>query len=484
MKGILAIVLVCTSVSAFAQISFYKQFSNNGYDYGEGIVQTEDSSYLITGSSSSFSEAPAQAFLMKLDSLGNFKWSRNYGGDESEGGQRVMYIQNDGIFIAGYTNSFGNGAYDFYLTKTDTDGNQLWEKTYGSISWDKVHDAALTRDSGVILVGETLNTLDGESDIYIVRTDKNGNELWSQQIGGLGADLAKCIQPIDDSTFVIGGGVFVADSNVQKALAMKIEDNGTIWWKDTLGTVGSYIVNDIALETNRICYVGMQIKPTGDTADFYLKTDFVGTFDFEFNLSNPGKEYAVGIAPFGVNRFVLATEFDNQYSYGQTDVAFHQFYSGLYFESSLAGVNNIGIELLGQLIPTSDKGAIAVGRLTQAGMGGSDVYVIKLYPGAAIINSNDFNTTQPLVSIIENEIQHDLFRVYPNPAEKIVNVDFTNSNLQGDIMLYNQLGQMVFSQSINGFQNHAIDLSNLDSGLYRIVITSNEMISSKALLIK
>ena len=100
------------------------------------------------------------------------------------------------------------------------------------------------------------------------------------------------------------------------------------------------------------------------------------------------------------------------------------------------------------------------------------------------MNSNNYHTTQPLVSIIENETQSDLFKVYPNPAEKIVNVDFANSNLQGDIILYNQLGQAVLSQSINGFQKHTIDLSILDSGMYRIVIVSDEMISSKALLIK
>ena len=54
---------------AFGQISFYKLFTNNGYDFGQGVVQLEDSSYLITGSSSSFLEAPSQAFIMKIDSM-------------------------------------------------------------------------------------------------------------------------------------------------------------------------------------------------------------------------------------------------------------------------------------------------------------------------------------------------------------------------------------------------------------------------------
>ena len=250
MKGIINILFFCASACAFGHISFFKQFSNNGYDYGEGIVQTEDSSYLITGSSSSFGDGPAQAFLLKVDSLGNFKWSNNYGGIESDGGRRVMYIAGDGILIAGYTNSFGNGAYDFYLTKTDLSGIQLWEKSYGTAGWEKVNDAALTRDSGVIMIGETLNTSDGESDVFIVRTDKNGVELWSQQIGGLGSDKAKCIEPIDDSTFVIGGSDFVADSNMQKGLALKIEDNGNIWWQDTLGVKGAYEIMDTIIWTS------------------------------------------------------------------------------------------------------------------------------------------------------------------------------------------------------------------------------------------
>lgn len=484
MKGVLSILIFCSSAFAFGQISFFKQFSNNGYDYGEGVTQTEDSSYLITGSSSSFNEGPAQAFLLKVDSVGNFKWSRNYGGNESDGGKRVMYIKNDGILIAGYTNSFGNGAYDFYLTKTDTDGNQLWEKSYGTTSWEKVNDAALTRDSGVIMIGETLNTLDGESDIYIVRTDKNGIELWTQQIGGLGHDNAKCIEAIDDSTFIIGGSVFVADSNVFKALAMKMEDNGTIWWQDTIGETGAYEINDVALDIGKINYVGMQIKPIGDTADFYLKTDYAGILDYESTVTNPGIEYSVGIAPFAGNKYVVVSEYNNQYSYGQTDISFYQFYSALFYESTLASVNNIGDELLGQIIPTSDNGAIAVGRMTEIGEGGSYVYVLKLFPGAPSISSNDFNTIEPLVSIFEDDIENNQLNVYPNPADKIVTIELQQSNIQGDIILYNQLGQIVIQESINGLKKNTINLDGLEAGFYRIVIVSDSMMASKSLLVK
>ena len=67
-----------------SQISFHQLFSGNGYDYGYGLTQTEDSSFLIAGASSSFENAPAQGLLMKTDSLGNFQWSKSYGGTGAE----------------------------------------------------------------------------------------------------------------------------------------------------------------------------------------------------------------------------------------------------------------------------------------------------------------------------------------------------------------------------------------------------------------
>ncbi|MFM7662441.1 MAG: hypothetical protein ACKO6A_07230, partial [Bacteroidota bacterium] len=141
--------------NGFSQISFYKLYSGTGYDRGEGVVQLADSSYTITGSSSSWS-GNSDAFLLHLDSLGNYKWSRNYGGNESDIGRRVLFDPSLGYFIAGFSNSFsGNGNFDAYLIRTDDNGNTLWEKTYGTENWEKINDAIITKDSAILMVGET-----------------------------------------------------------------------------------------------------------------------------------------------------------------------------------------------------------------------------------------------------------------------------------------------------------------------------------------
>ncbi|MBK6526058.1 MAG: hypothetical protein IPG07_11245 [Crocinitomicaceae bacterium] len=74
---------ICFQLDA-QNIHFLKSYGNSGYDYGRDIKQTPDSGYIATGSSSSFVGANADLFLLKIDSLGNFKWSYNYGGSDSD----------------------------------------------------------------------------------------------------------------------------------------------------------------------------------------------------------------------------------------------------------------------------------------------------------------------------------------------------------------------------------------------------------------
>ena len=143
MRILVLIISFVLPVFIAGQISFYKVYSDDGYDKGYGIVQLQDSSYMLTGSSSSF-DNNAQVYLLHIDSLGNYIWSNSYGGAESDVAKRILYQPGFGYFIAGTTNSFGNGAYDALLMKIDENGLLEWEKSYGQAGWDQINDAVLT----------------------------------------------------------------------------------------------------------------------------------------------------------------------------------------------------------------------------------------------------------------------------------------------------------------------------------------------------
>jgi hypothetical protein len=180
MQILIKIAFLLLPIMSIGQISFYKHYADNGFDFAQGVVQLEDSSYVITGSSGSYA-SHSEAFLMHVDSTGNWLWSNHYGGPETDWGQRVLYKKNFGYFIAGYSNSFGIGDYDFYLVKVDENGQEEWSNTYGSDGWDKVMDAVMLRDTGVVMIGERQNGSYG-LDMYIVRTDKNGDTLWTRTL--------------------------------------------------------------------------------------------------------------------------------------------------------------------------------------------------------------------------------------------------------------------------------------------------------------
>lgn len=485
MSKLLFPVFILFGYFAFGQISFYKQFSNNGYDYGEGITQMEDSSYLITGSSSSFFEGPAQAFILKLDSLGNFKWSKHFGGAESDGGKRIMYIENDGILVAGFTNSSGAGAYDFYLFKTDVSGTLLWEKTYGTESWDRVYDAALTRDSGVIMVGETLNTDDGEPDILLVKTDKNGNELWSQQIGNAGPDMIKCIARMNDSTFALGGKVFVTDSMMHKAYVCQMDENGLVWWQDTLGLPGNSQINATCTSLSEIAFVGETNYLNNEISAINHKCNFNGAPSMSYIEMNEEIDKLVGVAFYGSsNRLAVAMNYDNQYSYGGYDVDIKKYYPAMIYEDILGAVHSVEDVFVGQLIQTSDTGVIVVGSYGNIGIGGSNIYVLKLYPDSPNLNVNTTNLTfESLVNILP-VAEDETTRIYPNPAQNFVIIESEIVSEALTISVTDFTGRLIHQEAFNS--NVQLDVSALANGAYYIsildgqnVVTFKKMIISR-----
>ncbi len=463
---VLIVILSLFQQRLVAQVGFYKQYSSNGYDYGNGICQTSDTGYLITGGSTSFVDGPSELFLLKLDSLGAFQWSNHYGGTESDVGVRVKSIQGIGNFVAGYTNSFGNGAYDFMLLKTDSEGNEQWHKTYGTAAWERVYDAALTKDSGMIMVGETTNTSDGEPDMYVVRTDKEGNELWSRQIGSNGPDLAKVIVADQDTTFIIAGQSYVADSSMYKGWVARMDHHGTLIWEKKLGKYGNCVINDAVIDDNgQIAVVGMVVRPQGDTLIFEGKALPTGYFGIETQAKLDGAVYYEGLSAFGSSdKYLTVQRFNNQYSYGGFDLSMAQNNSGLSWEMNVGQVNYLHDELMGEVIHTKDHGAIVVGSITESWMGGSNVFVFKYYFGQPFTNSNDDQTTQPLASLLD--MTGEEISVFPNPFTDKVWINTENSSFES-IQFYSLAGLLISEVKI---ENKVVDVSHLEEGSYFMLL--------------
>lgn len=476
MKVLVLLIILLLSGLGYSQSNFYKQFSSDGYDFGQGIVELPDSSYVITGASSSFQDGPSQMFLLKIDSLGNYDWSHHYGGSETDWGRRVKYIENEGFFVGGYTNSSGNGAYDFALWKISENGTEEWFNTYGTSGWERMYDMALTADSGLILVGETNNTSDGLTDIYIVRTDYNGNVIWENQIENPGNDNALVIEPIDDSTFIIGGYFYNNLTNFKQAWLTRIQDNGVQLWEDVWGDNNHYEIADLDIDVinQKVYGVGGKVNAALDQSQLYvLITDESGVL-FNSTTQNNSGEIAVGVTSHNApDRFAVCTSNTSQFSYGKEDLLFFSFtYNGTYF-SSIGAVQYASTQVLGEIITTYNNGAIAVGYNEDIGPGGSSVFVIRMGKDQPYISSNDDFSTNPLVSVETVESNQEII-IYPNPASDQLNITSSiSSSSDVEVLLLDLIGKEILITKVNGLQETHIDISSVSTGMYVLVIKNN-----------
>jgi len=188
--------------NAYGDTLWTHTYGGSGGDWGYSVAQTKDGGYIIVGTTFSFGAGGPDIYLIKIDAYGDTLWTRTYGGKIVEFGYSVAQTKDGGYIIAGETWSFGAGAPDVYLIKTNAEGDTLWTRTYGG---DRAYSVAQTTDGGYIIVGETESIGAGKSDVYLVKTNSEGDILWTRTYGGSGGDRGYSVAQTIDGGYIITG---------------------------------------------------------------------------------------------------------------------------------------------------------------------------------------------------------------------------------------------------------------------------------------
>jgi hypothetical protein len=188
------------------------------------IQQTSDNGFIITGWT--YSQGPGiigNAWLAKTDSLGNQEWSKAFGGTDVDRGYSVQQTSDGGYILTGYTASFGAGLDDMLLIKTDNLGNQSWMKTFGGTGRDYGHEVQQTPDGGYIITGYTLSFGAGGDDVFLVKTDFDGNAEWSKTFGGSSSDVGYSVKVTSDGGYIITGHTLSYGAGIHDVWLIKVD---------------------------------------------------------------------------------------------------------------------------------------------------------------------------------------------------------------------------------------------------------------------
>ena len=236
--------LVKTNATGHEQWS--KTFGNGqSACFAYSVDQTSDEGYIVVGNTTEQGAGLNDVWLIKTNYTGNMQWSKTFGGTHHDGGNSVKQTTDGGYIITGRTRSFGAGFNDVWLIKTDENGNEQWNKTFGGSYSDGGFDVHQTTDGGYVIFGTTeLTRLNGPRSIWIIKTDSNGEKVWDNTFG----------RDINEFTYkgrqTADGGYIIAGNSFDDVWLIKVDSDGEEEWNELYEIPGIEMINDVRQLSN------------------------------------------------------------------------------------------------------------------------------------------------------------------------------------------------------------------------------------------
>jgi hypothetical protein len=216
-------------------VEWLRTYGGGGGDVGWSVHQTRDGGYIIVGSTATFGAGSYDVWLIKTDPLGAVEWNRTFGGEEWDVGWSVEETADGGYVIAGATMSYGLGHYDLWLIKTDEEGKPLWNLTYGGADWDVGYCVRQTMDGGYIVAGCTRSLGSGDWDALLLRVNAEGMVVWNRTYGGLYEDGGWFVQEDEEGGFILAGYRTVVRGELADAWLIRTDKEGEMLWSLVYG---------------------------------------------------------------------------------------------------------------------------------------------------------------------------------------------------------------------------------------------------------
>jgi hypothetical protein len=367
-------------ISAQPDTVWTRIFGGSNSDIGYSVQQTNDKGYIIVGYTSSFGNGGYDIWFIKTDANGNKIWDKTFGGNYDDYGYYIQQTSDGGFVISGGTTSYGAGGFDIWLIKTDANGNLLWDKTFGGSSNDNGSCVMQTTDGGFIITGYTASYGEGNADVWLIRTDSNGNKLWDKTFGGGFDDYGNSARQTNDGGFIFTGRTDSYGAGAADGWLIRTDDNGNILWDKTFG--GSSFDTGYSLQItsdNGFIISGRTQSNTIGGSDVWLiKTDANGNKIWEKTFGGYSYNYGTCVQLSADNGYIIAGHTRSNYT-GKFDVwIIKTDINGDSLWTKIFG--GVGDDYGNSVQQTSDGGYIIAGYTNSFGDGNNDVWLLKLGP--------------------------------------------------------------------------------------------------------
>jgi len=182
-----------------------RTFGGSDSDLAYSVQQTTDGGYILAGYTSSYGAGKADVWLIKTAADGDTPWTRTFGGSDYDEASSVQQTTDGGYILAGETRSYGAGGKDVWLIKTDVNGQKEWYLTFGGSGYDGAESVQQTLGGGYILASYTSSYGAGSCDAWLIKTDAEGQKQWSRTFGESDDDGVRYVQQTSEGGYILAG---------------------------------------------------------------------------------------------------------------------------------------------------------------------------------------------------------------------------------------------------------------------------------------
>ena len=482
-KYFLLAFLSCQFVLA-QQVKFFRTYGHGIYDSGEGVWQANDVGYVVAGITTQSGSNGTDVMMYKTDSMGVLEWYKPIGLNNCIEGARSLTCgeSKTAYILAGYQNKYDTSGYNFYVVKTDLNGDTLWTRTYGGSDWDMAYSVDTLQDSTYVIAGETFSYGQGNLDMYIIRIDQHGDTLWTRTFGGTEDDYASYVFTDKFNRIIVVGTTSSFGAGGSDVYMVCLDAAGnTIWTKayggqsDEYGYSGDMYIDNGGHMWYAFSYTQLDSSSMLQESRF-LRADSSACTPISDNgwfqsqpeiLDHPHmRKYAKG-------RFYVTG--DIRYSEnGYTDIYLHRTNYSIGFSSTQLIVPvPLGSEYPHDLRVCLDKGLIVTGATTSYGPGPTSSFILK----------TDTMLVSPWTPVVAVEDYEQInFKIYPNPVTAhtlYIDAGFPIKQVR----LYDMSGRVVQAIKGENFVTQAVTLDDLPDGMYIAEVVTEKGSGRKKILV-
>jgi len=204
-------------------------WNNSNWDYATDITSTEEGNILVTGFTTQNNQQQ-DLVVLKYNSDGQLQWQKFIGGAKPDVGKSILKASNGNIYVCGHTESTGNGEDDILLVCLSTDGDLLWQQTFGGSASELGTDIIESHDGHLLILGNTGSFGAGNRDVLLIKANLNGNLIWSRTFGNEDYQSANSLIETPDKSILIVGETDILGDDLMDILLIKTDSLGNEIW--------------------------------------------------------------------------------------------------------------------------------------------------------------------------------------------------------------------------------------------------------------